>query len=117
MKPLVKERQTEYNKMLKRALKQGVPATERDKAWLTHIKRRYVAMGWKSKKDTWGSTVAFRMVKAKEKEYKLKHPEYQSPWTKKSKSRGDFQAKLDATYEGQQKYPTGRAYPRKGKGG
>jgi len=110
MKPMIKERKAEYDRMLKRALKQGIPEAERDKQWLTHIKRRYVANGWKRKGDKWGVTVAFRMLKAKEREYKYKHPAYESPWEKKHKSPADISAKLDATYE---KYPRGKTYTKR----
>jgi len=107
MLPLMKERYAEYQRASNRAQKQGLTETEFSKQWLTHIKRRYIAKGWKHKGDVWGVTVAFRMLKDSERTYKYKHPQYDSPWEKRQKDWRDFIAKIDATYE---KYPSGRAY-------
>ena len=99
MKPLIKDRIQWYNRFIAEG---GLP-----KDWLKTIKRAYTGNGWRKAGERWTSTVVFRMLKAKEQEYKYKHPEYESPWTKKQKSSSDFRAKLDATFE---KYPSGRAY-------
>ena len=56
------------------------------------------------------SDIYDRMLKDKEKTYKLKHPEYDSPWEKRQKDWRDFIAKIDKTYE---RYPSGRAYGKK----
>ena len=105
--PLMKERLAEYTKAIKQAKRRGISEQDFNKQWETHIKRRYLAKGWKHRGDSWGVTVAFRMLKDKEKTYKLKHPEYDSPWEKRQRQWRDFIAKIDRTYE---KYPRGRAY-------
>jgi len=111
MMPAMKERLEEYSKAIKWAKRQGLTEAEFNKRWLTHVKRQYIAKGWKHRSDPWGVTVAFRMLKAKERDYKYKHPEYDSPWEKRQKQWRDFIAKIDRSYE---KYPRGRAYGRKG---
>ena len=110
MLPLMQKRHEEYQKALKRAHKQGLTEVEFNKQWQTHIKRRYVARGWKRRSDIWGVTVGFKMLKDAEREFKYKHPAYDSPWEKRQKDWKNFIAKIDATYE---KYPKGRAYGKK----
>jgi len=102
--PLMKQRLEEYTRAIKRAKKQGIPEQDFNKAWLTHIKRRYIMKGWKRKSDAWSSTVVFRMFKESEKVYKLKHPEYESPGEKRRRQWKDFISKLERTYE-DRKYP------------
>ena len=102
--PLMKERLAEYTKVIKQAKRKGISETDFNRQWLTHIKRRYITKGWKHIDDTWGVTTAFRMLKDKERDYKLKHPEYDSPWEKRQRQWQDFIAKIDKTYE---KYPKG----------
>lgn len=104
MMPLMKKRLVEYNRAKRQAQKSGLTEVDFNKRWLTHIKRQYIMKGWKHKGDRWGVTVAFRMLKAKEKEYKYKHPQYESPWQKTQKQWHDFIAKIDKSYE---KYPKG----------
>ena len=108
--PMMKERNEEYDKAIKRAKRQGIAETDFNRQWLTHIKRQYVARGWKHRSDSWGVTVAFRMLKAKEKDFKYRHPSYDSPWEKRQKQWRDFIAKIDKSYE---KYPSGRTYGKK----
>ena len=103
--PLMKERLAEYERAKKRAQRQGLSEVDFNRQWLTHIKRRYLVKGLKRRTDTWGVTAAFRMLKQAEKEYKYKHPEYDSPWEKRQKQWRDFIAKIDRAYEG--KYPKG----------
>jgi len=110
MLPLMKVRHEEYQRAIKHAQRQGLTETEFNKQWQTHIKRRYVARGWKRRSDVWGVTVGFRMLKDAEKEFKYKHPAYDSPWQKRRKQWRDFVAKLEATYE---KYPKGGIYGKK----
>lgn len=112
MLPLMKERYAEYQRAIKRAQKQGITEIGFNKQWLTHIKRQYIMKGWKYRSDSWGVTVAFRMLKAAEKAYRYKHPQYDSPWEKRQKDFRDFIAKIDRTYE---KYPKGRVYGPKAK--
>lgn len=109
MKPLIKERQAEYAKMVKRSIKKGLSKADQDKAWLTYIKKRYIAHGWYKGKELWGVTVAFRMLKSKERAYKYKVPAYESPYETRNKAARfkGFKTKLDATFE---KYPAGTAY-------
>jgi len=99
MKPLIKDRIQWYNRFIAEG---GLT-----KDWLKAIKRAYTTKGWRKAGEPLTSKVVFRMLKAKEREYKYKHKEYASPWEKKRKSHTDISAKLDATYE---KYPSGRAY-------
>ena len=110
MLPMMKERYEEYQRATKRAQKQGLTEVEFNKKWQTHIKRRYVAKGWKRRSDAWGVTTGFRMLKDVEMAYKYKQPQYVSPWEKRQKDFRDFIRKIDATYE---KYPKGRAYGKK----
>jgi len=112
MLPLMKVRHEEYQRAMKRAQRQGVSEADFNKQWQTHIKRRYVAKGWKRRSDIWGVTAGFRMLKDAEKAFKYKHPEYDSPWEKRQKDWRSFIAKIDATYE---KYPKGKAYNKKAK--
>ena len=107
MLPMLKERFTEYSRAVKRAKQQGMSEVDFHRQWLTFIKRRYIMKGWKNRGDAWGVTVAYRMVKAVERDYKYKHPQYDSPWVKRQKAWKDFIAKIDASYE---KYPRGKAY-------
>ena len=107
MLPLMQKRHEEYQRATKRAQRQGLTEVEFNKQWLTHIKRRYVARGWKRRSDIWGVTAGFRMLKDAEKEFKYKNPQYTSPWEKRQKAWRDFVSKLDATYE---KYPKGKTY-------
>jgi len=107
MLPLMQRRHEEYQRAIKRAQRQGLTEVEFNKQWQTHIKRRYVARGWKRRSDIWGVTAGFRMLKDAEREFKYKTPSYQSPWEKRQKQWRDFIAKIDRTYE---KYPKGRAY-------
>lgn len=108
--PMMKERLVEYSRAIKQAKRQGIAETDFNKRWETHIKKRYVAKDWKHRSDVWGVTVAYRMLKAAERIYKYKHPEYDSPWEKRQKDWRDFVAKIDKSYE---KYP--RSYGRKQK--
>jgi len=102
MLPLMQKRYEEYQRATKRAQRQGLTEVEFNKQWQTHIKRRYVANRWKRRGDVWGVTVAFRMLKEAERQFKYKHPAYESPWEKRQKDWRNFIAKIDATYE---KYP------------
>ena len=104
MLPLMKERYAEYQRATKKAQRQGLTEVEFNKQWQTHIKRRYVAKGWKHRSDVWGVTVGFRMLKSVEQAYKYKQPQYVSPWEKRQKDFRDFMKKIDATYE---RYPKG----------
>jgi len=110
MLPLMQKRHEEYQRAIKRAQRQGLSEADFNKQWQTHIKRRYVARGWKRRSDVWGVTVGFRMLKDVEKEFKYKTPSYQSPWEKRQKAWKDFIGKLEATYS---KYPTGKIYGKK----
>ena len=103
MKPLIKKRVDDYN--------QFIAGGGKDTKWYAHIRKLYKDNGWYKIGKGWNRTVAFRMLKAVEREWKYKHPQYNSPWEKKRKSSADISAKLDATYE---KYPSGRTYGRKG---
>ena len=102
--PLMQQRLAEYTRAIKRAKKQGIPEQNFNKQWLTKIKKRYNMKGWKHRGDAWSSTVVFRMFKESEKDYKLKHPEYDSPGEKRRKMWKDFIHKYEQTYE-DRKYP------------
>lgn len=102
MKPLIKKRMKDYDKF--------IADGGRDTKWYATIRKLYKDKGWHKVGDGWTQTVAFRMLKAAEREFKYKHPEYDSPWEPKNKRKTDISAKLDATYE---KYPKGKAYKKK----
>ena len=110
MLPLMQKRHEEYQREIKRAKRKGLTEIEFNKWWLTHIKLRYVAKKWKHKGDVWGVTAGFRMLKEAERQFKYKHPDYDSPWEKRQKDFRDFIRKIDATYE---KYPRGRTYSKR----
>lgn len=99
MKVFINQRIEEYEKAFKRARKQGISDVNFNKQWDTHIKRRYIAMGWKHRKDRWGATVAFRMIKEVKDRYRNRKPEYESPWEKRRKRWKEFSAKIDREYE------------------
>jgi len=99
MKVFINQRIEEYEKAFKRARKQGISDAEFNKQWGTHIKRRYIAMGWKHRKDRWGATVAFRMIKEVKDRYRNRKPEYESPWEKRRKRWKEFSAKIDREYD------------------
>lgn len=113
MKPMIAERRREYDKTIKWAKKRGMSETTFNKQWLTHIKRKYIMKGWKRKGDIWGQTVAFRMLKTKEEEYRARNEDYESPWQKRQKRWRDFLGNVETKAD---KYPRGRAYKPKGKG-
>ena len=98
----MQKRHEEYQRAIKRAKRQGLSEADFNKQWQTHIKRRYIARGWKRRSDAWGVTAGFRMLKDAEREFKYKNPSYDSPWEKRQKDWRNFIAKIDRTYE---KYP------------
>lgn len=112
MVPLIKERDVEYGRAIRRAKREGLSEEKFNREWQAHIKRRYNAKGWKKKGEYWGTTVAFRMLKSKEFDYRRKFPDYESPWEKRRKQWKDFIRRIEQEYEG--KYP--RGYGRKWKG-
>jgi len=57
-------------------------------------------------KDIWD------FLRQYEHAYRNKHPEYTSPWEKRRKRMRDFVSKYE---RGEEKYPEGRAYRRKGR--
>lgn len=109
MLPLIKERDAEYDRAIKRAKRVGMPESEFNRKWRNFIKRRYIMKGWKRREERWGATVVFRMLKSKEFDYRRKYPDYTSPWEKRRKQFRDFIRRIEQEYEG--KYP--RGYGRK----
>jgi len=102
MKPLIKKRIEDYNKF--------IAGGGSDKQFAATIRKQYRDNKWRRLGEGWTQTVAFRMLKAVEKQWKYKHPAYESPWMKRRKDWTGFSAKLDATYE---RYPRGRTYSKK----
>ena len=102
MKPLIKKRNSDYD--------QFIADGGRDSKWGATMRKRYKDNGWYKVGGGWNRTVAFRMLKSVEKEWKYKHPAYDSPWEKRRKSPASILAKLDATYE---KYPRGKTYTKR----
>lgn len=99
MKVFIAQRKGEYDRAIKQANKKGLSREAFIKQWGTHIKRRYNAMGWKHRKDRWGATVAFRMLKDVKERYRNRKPSYESPWEKRRKRWKEFSAKIDREYD------------------
>lgn len=105
MKPLIKDRAKKYDRFVSEG------GTEKE--WLKAIKKDYTDNGWRKAGEGWTSKVIFRMLKAKEKDWKYKHPEYESPWEKRQgrqRTSEEISAKIDRTAE---KYPKGRTYAKR----
>ena len=47
MQPMIRQRNAEYVKAIRQAKRRGLSENEFSKWWTTHIKRRYIALGWK----------------------------------------------------------------------
>ena len=108
MKVFIAQRKGEYDRAIKQANKKGLSREAFIKQWGTHIKRRYNAMNWKHKKERWGATVAFRMIKTIKQGYVSKKPEYESPWFQRKKRWQVLRAKIDREYDRNRSLPRRR---------
>lgn len=92
---LIKERHKRYQAAIDRKLTRA--------EYERQIKTLYFDNKWRSRTKT--GRIAYdpwKMLRNFEYTYRLKHPEYESPWEKRRKAWKDFIEKLDRTYE---KYP------------
>lgn len=63
------------------------------------VKKHYEKMHWYRKAEGFGTNAALRMLKTVEARYKLKHPDYESPWVQRAKRRAALMAKVDREYD------------------
>lgn len=95
MDVLIKERHKRYKAAIDRKLSQA--------EYERQIKTEYFDSKWRSKTKTGRFRYdPWKMLREFERDYRYKHPEYESPWEKRRKTWRDFVNKLDRTYE---KYP------------
>lgn len=92
---LIKERHKRYQSAIDRKLSRA--------EYERQIKLLYFDNKWLSRTATGRARLdPWKMLKDFEHTYRLKHPEYESPWEKRRRAWKDFITKLDRTYE---KYP------------
>jgi len=103
---MIKRRGQEYERAIRAAKRRGLSESEFNRQWDTHIKQRYYGKRWKlNKKERWGATVVFRMLKDFEREYKDRHPGYESPTEKRRKRERDFIDRMEREYDKKAKRP------------
>ena len=103
---MIKGRRAEYDAKAKLAKRKGWPEWRFERWWITHIKLRFYGKKWKlNKREKWGATVAFRMLKTFEREYKDRHPGYDSPEAKRRKKTRPAMAAIDREYDRKAKRP------------
>jgi len=94
--PYMRRIVVERRKEVRKAQRQDMSVFQ----WEKMIKKSYVANSWvKSYRRGKGVYSVWKMVQAQEREYKNKHPEYESPWEKRRKGFKDFQDKFERTYK------------------
>lgn len=88
VRSLYKERREEYEAYAK---------DHSEAEWADYIRKRYESKGWLTAGKFDIIYDAWKMIRDYEHRFRARFPQYESPWEKRTRSRGNFIAKAERT--------------------